>query len=78
MTKQYAVTINDAKNKQREVNLFRNIMDYEILELPDGMVLAVPKNATEDIKIAAREAQDGNYQSLMYATGFDENAEMED
>ena len=52
-------------------------MKYDMLDLPDGIVLAVPKNATEDIKIAAKEAQDGNYNSLMYATGYFEESDEE-
>lgn len=68
MKKQYAVTIEDAKNKPNEVEYFKG-WDYEMLELPDGIVIAIPPNATEDIRIAAQEAQSGNYEALMRATG---------
>jgi hypothetical protein len=78
MPKLYAVTIEDAENNPREVNLWRNIMKYEMLDLPDGIVLAVPPNATEDIKIAAQEAQNGNYNSLMHATGYSEGYDVSD
>jgi hypothetical protein len=77
MAKIYAVTIEDAKNKPDEIDVWKNIMKYDMLDLPDGIVLAVPKNATEDIKIAAKEAQDGNYNSLMYATGYFEESDEE-
>ena len=77
MTKFYAVTVNDASKNAEEIAFWKRA-GYEILTLPDDMVLAVPAEATEDIKIAAQEAQDGNYDSLMYAIGFDENAELED
>jgi hypothetical protein len=44
-------------------------MKYELLDLPDGMMIAIPPDATEDIRIAAQEAQNGNYEALMRATG---------
>jgi hypothetical protein len=68
MKKQYAVTIDDAKNNPDEVNYFKR-WGYEMLDLPDGIVIAIPPNATEDIRIAAQEAQNGNYGALMRATG---------
>jgi hypothetical protein len=68
MAKQYAVIIDDAKNNEEEVKCFK-IMKYELLDLPDGMMIAIPPDATEDIRIAAQEAQNGNYEALMRATG---------
>jgi hypothetical protein len=69
MAKQYAVTIDDAKNDPEEVDFWKNLMEYELLDLPDGMMIAIPPDATEDIRIAAQEAQNGNYEALMRATG---------
>lgn len=77
MPKLYAVTINDAKSNANEVDFFKRL-DHYILELPDDIALAVPNKATEDIKIAAQEAQNGNYDALMRATGYDENESLED
>lgn len=68
MEKQYAVTIDDAKNNAFEVECWK-MMKYELLDLPDGMMIAIPPDATEDIRIAAQEAQNGNYEALMRATG---------
>ena len=68
MPKQYAVTIDDAKNNPNEVEYFKR-WKYELLDLPDGIVIAIPPDATEDIRIAAQEAQSGNYSALMRATG---------
>lgn len=71
MKKQYAVIIDDDEDKQDEVEYFK-LMDHELLDLPDGLVIAIPPDATEDIRIAAQEAQNGNYDALMRATGEDE------
>ena len=68
MKKQYAVTIDDAKNNPSEIQAFK-ILNYEMLDLPDGIVIAIPPDATEDIRVAAKEAQNGNYGALMRATG---------
>mgnify|MGYP003652617999 CR=1 FL=1 len=68
MKKQYAVTIDDAKNNPSEIQCFK-ILNYEMLDLPDGIVIAIPPDATEDIRVAAQEAQNGNYGALMRATG---------
>ena len=68
MEKQYAVTIDDAKNNTFEVKCWK-AMKYELLDLPDGIMIAIPPDATEDIRIAAQEAQNGNYEALMRATG---------
>jgi hypothetical protein len=68
MKKQYAVTIDNAKNNSKEVEFWK-MLKYETLDLPDGIVIAIPPNATEDIRIAAQEAQNGNYGALMRATG---------
>lgn len=68
MTKRYAVTIDDAKNNLDEVKFWK-MLKYEMLDLPDGIVIAIPPNATEDIRISAQEAQNGNYKALMRATG---------
>jgi len=76
MKKQYAVVIEDDEDKQSEIKFFKG-WEYKLLDLPDGLVIAIPPDATEDIRIAAQEAQNGNYDALMRATGEDENSEEE-
>ena len=71
MSENYSVLVKDADKNTPRINAFLNV-GFEKYQLPDNMVLMVAEDAPEDIKNAALDAGNGDYDALQTALGIEE------
>jgi hypothetical protein len=71
MNENYSVLIRDADKNTSDINDFLEI-GFEKYQLPDNMVLMVDKDAPDEIKNAALDAGNGDYNAFQIALGIAE------
>ena len=69
MTENYSILVSDADKNESEINDLLSI-GFEQYELPDNQVLMVNQNAPEEIKNAALDAGNGDYNAFQTALGI--------
>ena len=70
MSENYSILVRDADKNTPRINAFLNV-GFEKYQLPDNMVLMVDKDAPDEIKNAALDAGNGDYNALQIALGID-------
>lgn len=70
MSENYSILVRDADKNTSDINSFLKI-GFEKYQLPDNMVLMVDKDAPDEIKNAALDAGNGDYNALQIALGID-------
>lgn len=68
MSDNYSVLVEEADKNKSEINDLIEI-GFEPYELPDNMVLMVDQDAPDEIKNAAADATNGDYDALQVALG---------
>jgi hypothetical protein len=71
MSENYSILVRDADKNEKSILEYEDI-GFDRYELPDNMVLMVDKNAPEEIKNAALDAGNGDYDALQTALGTTE------
>jgi hypothetical protein len=71
MSENYSILVKDADKNTSDINDYKKI-GFEEYQLPDNMVLMVAEDAPEDIKNAALDAGNGDYDALQTALGTEE------
>jgi hypothetical protein len=69
MSENYSVLVKDADKNTPRINAFLNV-GFEKYQLPDNMVLMVDKDAPDEIKNAALDAGNGDYNAFQIALGI--------
>jgi hypothetical protein len=72
MKDNYTIVIEEADKNQEKIKFWES-MDMEAYELPDNIVLMVDKDAPEEIKDAALDAQGGDYEAYLRARGIEDD-----
>jgi hypothetical protein len=65
----YSILIRNASNRQSDISDYEQC-GFEAYRLPDDMVMMVDKDAPEDIKNAASDATNGDYDAYKLAMGI--------
>jgi hypothetical protein len=70
MSDKYSVLVDEADQNKEEI---KTLLDagFEKYQLPDNQVLMVYKDAPDEIKNAAMDAGNGDYDALQVALGID-------
>jgi putative lipoic acid-binding regulatory protein len=71
MNENYSILVKDADKNLSDINDYKKI-GFEEYQLPENMVLMVAEDAPEEIKNAALDAGNGDYNSLQVALGISE------
>jgi hypothetical protein len=71
MSENYSILVKDADKNTSDINDYKKI-GFKEYQLPDNMVLMVAEDAPEDIKNAALDAGNGDYDALQTALGTEE------
>lgn len=71
MSDNYSILVRDADKRATHIKELEEI-GFVQYQLPDNMVLMVDENAPEDIKNAAQDAGNGDYDALQTALGTTE------
>lgn len=71
MSDNYSILVREADSRKTHIRELEEI-GFEQYQLPDNMVLMVDKDAPEDIKNAALDAGNGDYDALQTALGTTE------
>jgi len=71
MSENYSVLVKDADKNTPRINAFLNV-GFEKYQLPDNMVLMVAEDAPDEIKNAALDAGNGDYNAFQIALGITE------
>lgn len=71
MSESYSVLIRDADKNTSRINAFLKI-GFDKYQLPDNMVLMVDKDAPDEIKNAALDAGNGDFNAFQITLGIDE------
>ena len=69
MSENYSVLVKDADKNTPRINAFLNV-GFEKYQLPDNMVLMVDKDAPDEVKNAALDAGNGDYNAFQIALGI--------
>ena len=69
MSENYSVLVKNADKNTPRINAFLNV-GFEKYQLPDNMVLMVDKDAPDEIKNAALDAGNGDYNAFQIALGI--------
>jgi hypothetical protein len=69
MSENYSVLVKDADKNTPRINAFLNV-GFEKYQLPDNMVLMVAEDAPDEIKNAALDAGNGDYNAFQIALGI--------
>jgi hypothetical protein len=69
MNENYSVLVKDADKNTPRINAFLNV-GFEKYQLPDNMVLMVAEDAPDEIKNAALDAGNGDYNAFQIALGI--------
>ena len=69
MSENYSILVRDADKNTPRINAFLNV-GFEKYQLPDNMVLMVDKKAPDEIKNAALDAGNGDYNAFQIALGI--------
>ena len=69
MSENYSVLVKNADKNTPRINAFLNV-GFEKYQLPDNMVLMVDKAAPDEIKNAALDAGNGDYNAFQIALGI--------
>ena len=70
MSAGYAILINNSEKNASDIS-FWEARGYELYELPDNQALMVAGDAPEEIKIAANDASNGDYEAFKTALGIE-------
>jgi Ni,Fe-hydrogenase III component G len=71
MSDKYSVLVSDADQNEEEISDLQDV-GFEKYQLPDNQVLMVHKDAPDEIKNAAMDAGNGDYEALQVALGIAE------
>jgi hypothetical protein len=69
MSENYSILVKDADKNASDINDYKKI-GFEEYQLPDNMVLMVAEDAPEEIKNAALDAGNGDYNAFQIALGI--------
>jgi hypothetical protein len=69
MSENYSILVSDADKNESEISDLESI-GFEKYQLPDNQVLMVDKNAPEEIKNAALDAGNGDFNAFNIALGI--------
>jgi Ni,Fe-hydrogenase III component G len=71
MSDKYSVLVDDADQNEKEIKDLQSV-GFEKYQLPDNQVLMVHNDAPDEIKNAALDAGNGDYEALRLALGITE------
>jgi hypothetical protein len=68
MSENYSILVRDADKREKHISELEDL-GFERVQLPDNMVLLVDDDAPEEIKNAAQDAANGDFDALQIALG---------
>jgi hypothetical protein len=71
MSDSYSILVENADQNSKEISDYEK-MGFVKYPLPDNQVLMVDENAPDEIKNAAMDAGDGDFNAFQIALGIDE------